>query len=47
MTQPHSVLHATHPAMIKHLDSADLRRLYLIEDLFQADKATVTLSHVE
>ncbi|HEX2585510.1 MAG TPA: 5-dehydro-4-deoxy-D-glucuronate isomerase [Steroidobacteraceae bacterium] len=47
MTQSHPVLHATHPEMIKHLDSADLRRLYLIEDLFQSDKATLTLSHVE
>jgi len=47
MTQAHSVLHATHPEMIKHLDSADLRRLYLLDNLFQVDKATLTLSHVE
>ena len=43
----HSILHATHPEMIKHLNSEDLRRLYLIENLFPAGSITFTLSHVE
>ncbi|HVY24431.1 MAG TPA: 5-dehydro-4-deoxy-D-glucuronate isomerase [Steroidobacteraceae bacterium] len=47
MTQPFPVLHATHPEMIQRLSSADLRRLYLVDNLFQADRATLTLSHVE
>ena len=47
MTQPFPVLHATHPEMVRHLSSADLRRLYLVENLFQPDRATLTLSHVE
>jgi len=47
MTNSPSVLHATHPEMIKHLNSDDLRRLYLIDRVFQTDKLTLTLSHVE
>jgi len=45
MTQ--SVMHATHPEMVKHLSSADLRRLYLIENMFQPDRVQLTLTHVE
>jgi len=42
-----ATLHATHPSMIKHLDSDALRKNYLIEDIFKTDEIHLTLSHVE
>lgn len=39
--------HATHPELVPHLDSAALRRHYLVTDLFRADQIALTHSHVE
>ena len=40
-------LHATHPDMMKGVDNDALRDRYLISDLFQADKVSLTYSHNE
>lgn len=39
--------HATHPDMIAHLMTADLRRHFLVTDMFPADGMALTHSHVE
>jgi 4-deoxy-L-threo-5-hexosulose-uronate ketol-isomerase len=39
--------HATHPELIPHLKTADLRRHYLVTDMFPADGIALTHSHVE
>ena len=44
---PIQVQHATHPDMIVGLSSEDLRRHYLLTDLFVPDSLRLTLSHVE
>jgi 4-deoxy-L-threo-5-hexosulose-uronate ketol-isomerase len=41
------VQHATHPDMIHGMSTEDLRRHYLITDIFIADTVQLTLSHVE
>lgn len=39
--------HATHPELIPHLDTAALRRHYLVTDLFVPGQLSLTHSHVE
>lgn len=39
--------HASHPDMIKGLDTAALRRLYLVERLFEADAVNLVHSQIE
>jgi 4-deoxy-L-threo-5-hexosulose-uronate ketol-isomerase len=41
------IRYPTHPEQIPQLDTAALRRLHLLEDLFQPGKARLVLSHVE
>jgi 4-deoxy-L-threo-5-hexosulose-uronate ketol-isomerase len=41
------IRYPTHPEQIAHLDTAALRRLHLVEDLFQPGQARLVLSHVE
>lgn len=41
------VLQATHPEMIKSLDTAQLRNLYLASEIFVAGEICLTYSHVE
>jgi 4-deoxy-L-threo-5-hexosulose-uronate ketol-isomerase len=41
------VQHATHPDMIHGMSTEDLRRHYLITEIFIADSVQLTLSHVE
>ena len=38
---------ATHPELLPHLGSADLRRHYLVGDLFLPNRVQLTMSHVE
>jgi len=39
--------HASHPSMIRHLDTTGLRELYLIERVFVPDTLCLTHSHIE
>jgi 4-deoxy-L-threo-5-hexosulose-uronate ketol-isomerase len=39
--------HATHPELLPHLSTADLRRHYLVADLFRPDGISLTHSQVE
>src|SRR5688572_718579 len=41
------VLQATHPDMIRSLDTEALRRLYLVEDIFLPGEISLAYSHVE
>lgn len=41
------VLQATHPDMVKSLDTEALRRLYLVTDIFLPDEISLAYSHVE
>ncbi len=41
------VLQASHPDMIKSLDTEQLRALYLASEIFAADEICLTYSHVE
>lgn len=41
------VLQATHPDMVKSLDTEALRRLYLVTDIFVPDEISLAYSHVE
>ena len=41
------VLQATHPDMIKSLDTEQLRELYLASEIFAPDEICLTYSHVE
>jgi 4-deoxy-L-threo-5-hexosulose-uronate ketol-isomerase len=40
-------LQATHPEMIKTQDTQSLRDLYLVNEIFQNDRVSLTYSHVE
>lgn len=41
------IRYATHPADAKHYDTARTRKEYLIEDLFEKNRITLTYSHVD
>ena len=41
------IRYPTHPEQARHLDTAALRRLHLIDDLFQPGRLRLVLSHVE
>ena len=41
------VLHATHPRLVKDLDTQGLRELYLVPEVFSKGELCLTYSHVE
>ena len=47
MTTAYSVRYATHPDDYRRYDTAKLRRRYLVSDLFQPDRISLTYTHYE